>query len=87
MYLSAVVSCCCVLLCVVMCCVLLCVVVCKKYYVSVRSVVGIVVSIAAFQAVDPGSNPGRHSFVVLTGLVTNSLALCNCFYLAEREKY
>ncbi len=35
-----------------------------QYYVSVRSVGGIVVSIAAFQAVDPGSIPGRRSFVL-----------------------
>ncbi len=36
----------------------------KKYYVSFRSVGGIVVSIAAFQAVDPGLIPGRRSFVL-----------------------
>jgi hypothetical protein len=56
---------------------------------------GIVVSIAAFHAVDPGSIPGRCSFVLQvlktesyhefeSGLVTNSLGLCNCFYLADK---
>jgi hypothetical protein len=55
-----------------------------------------VVSIAAFHAVDPGSNPGRCSFVLQVlktvsyhefqfGLVTNSLAFCNCFYLADNQ--
>jgi hypothetical protein len=56
---------------------------------------GMVVSIAAYQAVATGSIPSRCSFVLqvlktesyhefASGLVTNSLALCNCFYLADK---
>ncbi len=65
---------------------------------TVRSVSGMVVSVAVFQAVESGSIPSQCSFVLQVlktksdhelspGLVTNSLALCNCFYLADREKY
>jgi hypothetical protein len=57
---------------------------------------GIVMSIAAFQADEPGSIPGRCSFVLQvlktesyyefeSSLVTNSLALCNCFHLADKQ--
>jgi hypothetical protein len=56
----------------------------------------IVVSIAAFQAVEPSSIHSRCSFVLQvlrtesyhefeSGLVTNSLALCNCFYPADKQ--
>ena len=56
-----------VVLCPKCCClVLLCVVVCKRggEVSSVRGFGGIVVSIAAFQAVEPGSIPSQRCFVL-----------------------